>query len=131
MQTRQSMEEFMKPTTLAAPALFAALLSACSSSAPADTPAGSASANNACINTTEITKQTIVSDQEIRFELRNGEVWSNTLPRVCPGLKFEQGFSWTVSGNLVCSNQQSIRVKDEGTTCLLGAFTRLPEQPKS
>ncbi len=89
--------------------------------------ASSASINNSCINPTEITKQTIVSDQEIRFELRNGEEWVNQLPRACYGLKFQQGFSWDVRGTLVCSNQQTIHVKDDGTPCQLGEFTRLPK----
>lgn len=107
---------------------IAALLSACSSSAPADQ---SASIANSCIKPTEITKQAIVSDQEIQFTLRNGEVWSNKLAHTCPGLKFDQGFTWEVSGNLVCSNQQTIRVKDSGTPCQLGEFSKLPEPPKT
>jgi hypothetical protein len=111
---------------------LAGLLSACTSAdttaaAPATTV--SASIENSCINPTEIRRQEVLSDQEIRFELRNGEVWVNRLPRVCPGLKFQQGFSWDVRGTLVCSNQETIRVKDEGTTCLLGAFAKLPSEP--
>ena len=106
------------------------LLSACTSPAPATgAPVQSASIQDSCINPTDITKQTIVSDQEIRFELNNGEVWVNRLPRACPGLKFQQGFSWEVHGTLVCSSQESIRVKDEGTPCMLGEFARLPSAP--
>ncbi len=104
------------------------LLPACTSSTPSN---GSSNIARACINPSEITKQAIVSDQEIRFTLRNGEVWSNKLPHTCPGLKFDQGFTWEVSGNLVCSNQQTIRVKDSGTPCQLGEFSKAPEQPKS
>jgi hypothetical protein len=110
---------------------FAGLLSACTS---ADTSVASpaattqASIEDSCINPTEIAKQKVLSDQEIQFELRNGEVWINHLPRVCPGLKFQQGFSWEVRGTLVCSNQEMIRVKEEGTPCMLGEFRRLPPQ---
>lgn len=105
-------------------------LFACTSAAiTAEAPASSASIENSCINPTQISKQTIVSDQEIRFELRNGEVWVNRLPRACPGLKFQQGFSWEVRGTRVCSNQESIRVKDDGTPCMLGEFARLPSAP--
>jgi len=89
----------------------------------------SASIKNSCINPTEIRKQTIVSDQEIQFELNNGQVWVNRLPHACHGLKFQQGFSWEVRGTLVCSNQETIRVKDEGTPCMLGEFARLPSSP--
>jgi hypothetical protein len=109
--------------------VFASCLSACAApGSAAGAQASSASIENSCINPTEISKQTIVSDQEIRFELRNGEVWVNRLPRVCSGLKIQGGFSWEVTGTLVCSNQQTIRVKDEGTTCMLGEFARLPAE---
>lgn len=120
----------MKPATLLG-ALATACLAACSSSAPADTPAGATSIAKSCIRPTDIAKQDIVSDQEIRFTLRNGEIWSNKLPHACSGLKFEQGFSWEVSGNLVCSNMQTIHVQNAGTPCQLGEFTKLSEQPKT
>lgn len=79
-----------------------------------------------CINPTHIKKQEIVSDQEIRFTLNNDEVWVNTLPRKCPNLKFQGGFSWEVRGMQVCSNEQTIYVREDGTPCQLGAFTRVP-----
>lgn len=96
-------------------------LSACT-----QTPAAGAAANNSCINPTRIQKQTIVSDQEIRFELNNGEVWVNKLPNTCSGLKSEGGFSWKVHGTQVCSNQEIIEVLNRGTTCMLGEFTQVP-----
>ena len=99
------------------------LLAACSSATGAT--ANSASIENSCINPTEITKQTIVSDQEIQFELRNGETWVNKLPRACFGLKLQGGFSWDVHGTQVCSNQETIKVLNDGTTCQLGAFSRV------
>jgi len=78
-----------------------------------------------CINPTRIQKQEIVSDQEIRFTLANGEVWVNTLPRKCPNLKFQGGFTWEVRGMQVCSNEQIIHVREDGTPCQLGEFARL------
>lgn len=124
----------MKTTirTGATATLLVGLLAACTSADPtAGAPANTnqASIEGSCINPTEIIRQEIISDQEIRFELRNGEVWVNRLPRVCPGLRSQQGFSWDVRGTLVCSNQQRITVKDEGTPCMLGAFARLPSEP--
>ena len=105
-----------------------ATLAACSSSEPAAAGAQqSASIANSCINPIDIRSQDIVSDKEIRFEMRNGEVWVNTLPRQCPNLKFQGGFTWDIRGGMVCSNQQTIFVKDHGTPCQLGAFTRLPK----
>ena len=80
---------------------------------------------DSCINPTKITKQTIVSDQEIQFELGNGETWVNKLPRACPGLKLSGGFSWEVHGTLVCSNQERITVKETGTLCGIGEFSRV------
>lgn len=103
-------------------------LVACSSSEPAaGTERQSAGISNACIRPTDIQRQDIVSDEEIRFEMRNGDVWVNKLPRKCPSLKFQGGFTWDVRGMMVCSNEQTIYVKDDGTPCQLGAFTRLPK----
>jgi hypothetical protein len=111
-------------------AAITGFLAACTSADTTPGPTASAtSIENSCINPTEITKQKVVSDQEIQFELRNGEVWVNRLPRTCPGLKFQQGFSWEVRGTLACSNQEMIRVKDDGTPCMLGEFARLPSAP--
>lgn len=103
-------------------------LAACSSSEPA--VSGEQQASNgvkACIRPTDITHQDIISDDEIRFEMRNGDKWANKLPRKCPSLKFQGGFTWDVRGMVVCSNEQTIYVKDDGTPCQLGAFTRLPK----
>lgn len=103
-------------------------LAACSSSEPgASGGQPTASLANSCINPTNIAKQDIVSDEEIRFEMRNGDVWVNKLPRQCPSLKFQGGFTWDVRGMTVCSNQQTIYVNDVGTPCQLGVFTRLPK----
>jgi|SRR5690349_13474831 hypothetical protein len=115
----------------AAVALMTFIPACTSADSTASAPAGSqrASIQNSCINPTEITKQKVISDTEIQFELRNGEVWVNRLPRVCSGLKLQQGFSWDVRGTLVCSNQEMIRVKDDNTPCMLGEFARLPSSP--
>jgi len=80
---------------------------------------------DSCINPTRIKEQKILSDQEIQFTLNNGEVWLNRLPRACPSLKFQGGFTWQVRGTQVCSNQETIYVKDDGTPCQLGVFTRV------
>lgn len=102
-------------------------LSACSSSEPTAGDQQSASIANSCINTANITRQDIVSDEEISFEMRNGDVWVNKLPRKCPSLKIQGGFTWDVRGMMVCSNEQTIYVINDGTPCQLGAFTRLPK----
>lgn len=122
----------MKPTFLIVTAAIALAggLSACTSPAdPSGAPAASASIQDSCINPTRIQHQKIISDQEIQFTLAGGEVWVNKLPRICPGLKFEQGFAWSVTGGMVCSNQQTIIVNNTGTFCQLGEFSRVPAAP--
>ena len=112
---------------IATTALALIAATACTSPGGAESTAGTqAAASNACINPTRIQKQTIVSDQEIRFELSNGETWVNKLPRVCHNLKFQGGFTWEVFGTQVCSNQQTIYVREDGTPCQLGVFTLVP-----
>ena len=95
----------------------------CTSAGGADT--AQVSQADSCINPTRIKEQKILSDQEIQFTLNNGEVWVNRLPRACPSLKFQGGFTWQVRGTQVCSNEETIYVKDDGTPCQLGAFTRV------
>jgi hypothetical protein len=103
---------------------LAGFLSGCTSASTVNASTGQASLAGACIDPRDISKQTIVSDQEIRFELRNGDTWTNTMPRACPGLKLSGGFSWEVTGTQVCSNKERIVVKETGTPCLLGEFSK-------
>ncbi len=84
---------------------------------------------DSCINPTQIEKQQIVSNSEIRFTMRNGDVWVNTLTSACPGLKIDQGFTWEVRGTLVCSNEQTI-YSQSGAPCQLGEFSRAPAAEK-
>lgn len=115
----------MKPAFQTAAVTLAAATCLISCTSPA-APAGQASIQNSCINPTEIAKQTILSDEEIRFEMRNGDVFVNRMSPACPGLKFEGGYTWQVRGTLVCGKQQTIEVLNAGNTCMLGAFTREP-----
>jgi hypothetical protein len=123
----------MKLNLLMASAAMAlvSLLPACTSpAASTETTAKPVSIQNSCINPTRIREQKVVSDQEIQFTLAGGEVWTNRLTRACSGLKSQGGFSWDVSGTLVCSNTQTIYVLDWGTPCQLGEFTHMPPAPK-
>lgn len=105
--------------------VLAASLAACSTPTGAG-GAASASIADSCINPTRIKEQKILSDREIQFTLNDGGVWLNTLPRACPSLKIQGGFTWDVRGMQVCSNQQTIYVREDGTQCQLGAFTHVP-----
>ncbi|HEV7693794.1 MAG TPA: hypothetical protein VGO52_23370 [Hyphomonadaceae bacterium] len=93
-------------------------------SAETSAQASTGGIQGSCINPVDIKTQKIVSDQEIQFEMKNGDTWTNKLANSCFGLKLEGGFSWEVQGSLVCSNQQRITVQNTGTPCLLGAFTK-------
>jgi hypothetical protein len=115
---RNAMNTYLNATLLAA---ALAVSAGCTSTA-------STSQADSCINPTHIAKQEIVSNEEIRFTLNDGEVWVNTLPRSCPGLRSQGGFTWEVTGTQVCSNQQRITVLNEGTPCQLGTFMRQPVQ---
>jgi len=124
------MEEIMFTARNISAAMLLGLLTACSSAEqPVSPESATASGSNICINTSLIANQTIVSDEEIRFEMRNGDVWANKLPRKCPGLKFQGSFAWDVSGGTVCSNLQTIHVLNHGPSCQIGAFTKLPPAP--
>jgi hypothetical protein len=94
--------------------------------AAAQTPglAANPDAERICLDVSQIRSRSAVSDQEIRFQMRNGEVWVNTLKRECPGLRFENAFAWDVSGGEVCSNTETIYVLNRGTPCQLGEFRR-------
>ena len=82
-----------------------------------------------CFSPRDIDSTKPISDREIVFRMKNGKMWLNTLKANCPGLKFEDGFSWTIRGDTVCENMQTITVLRRGNSCLLGAFT--PYTPPS
>ena len=109
---------------------LAAALSACTSPAPAPGAAATLTSRaDSCINPQQIKKQTILSDQDIRFEMNNGDIWVNHMDHRCPGLRSERGFAWDLQGNSVCSNLQIIHVLNDGGTCSLGEFKKQPPAP--
>jgi hypothetical protein len=110
---------------IAAAVGLASSLSACTSPALlAD--AASASNTNTCIYSNQIKKRKILGDQDIQFEMSNGDIWVNHLAHRCSGLRSDQGFSWDLHGMTVCSNQQTIYLLEDGTACQLGEFKKQP-----
>ena len=107
---------------------LAIAVSACTSP-PTTTSSATASAAKACINTQQIKKQSVLTDQDIQFEMNNGDVWVNHLPNKCSGLKMQGGFAWTLHNATACSNQEIIHVLNDGTTCAIGEFTK--QAPKT
>lgn len=112
--------------TLGAAIAVLAVLPACTSQSPSDTASTLTARADSCINPLQIKKQKILGDQDIQFEMNNGDIWVNHLTHRCPGLQSEQGFAWDLHGNSVCSNQQIIHVLNDGTSCSLGVFTKQP-----
>ena len=109
----------MKPILYAS--VLACLLAAPASAQPAsDTPAP---AGNVCIDTMRIDHTTVPDSRTILFHMRDGKIWKNTLRQSCSGLKF-YGFSYSPTPpHQLCSNMETIRVIQQGTVCMLGAFT--------
>lgn len=109
----------------AALALLTAL-PACTSQATGMSGGGAtvASTGKVCLNTLQIRKQSVLTDQDIQFEMNNGDVWVNHLKTRCSGLKSQGGFAWNVHNATVCSNQEIIHVLDDGPSCAIGEFTK-------
>jgi hypothetical protein len=80
-------------------------------------------ANHVCLDAGHIDHTVVVDGQTILFYMRGGKVWKNTLRRECPSLKFERAFSEDITGDVICSNAQMIRVLQTGAVCALGPFT--------
>lgn len=84
-----------------------------------------------CISARDIDHTSVLSDNEILYVMKNGNIWKNTLRKSCPGLGFERAFSQTIVADGICSNRQMITVINRGTPCFLGAFTPYTPPPKS
>jgi hypothetical protein len=82
-----------------------------------------------CIPIVSIDHTEVVDDRTILFHMRDKTVYRNVLPAKCPGLKFEDGFSYTTSIPELCSTVEIIRVLRRGTSCGLGAFEKLEPAP--
>lgn len=111
---------------------LALAVSACTSQPTTTTTANGATISGTgrvCLNTLHIKKQGVLSDQDIKFEMNNGDVWVNHLPRACTGLRSQGGFAWDVHNATVCSNQEIIHVLNDGPSCSIGEFTK--QAPKT
>ena len=116
--------------TLAAPAATALLLSC----APAQRdeadrralaearPAGEAVD---CIQTSRISHTKVRDSRTVDFHMRGGRVYRSTLPNECPGLAFEESFTYRTSIGRLCSVDH-ITVNSgtgiNGPSCALGEF---------
>ena len=89
-----------------------------------------------CITRSSIRSTDVIDDQTIDFRMRNGDIYRNHLPSKCPGLGFEEAFSYKTSTNQLC-NVDIIRVLDDTAgrldtraACGLGKFQQIEKIPK-
>lgn len=81
-----------------------------------------------CVSLRNIRSTNVVDSSTIDFRMTNGKIYRNSLPNSCPGLKFENRFSYRTSLSQLC-NVDIIRVLndfggrlEEGAGCGLGKF---------
>lgn len=117
---------------LAVSLLAATLLYSTSLSAAEEESAASAKPEGAenCVSLQSIKKTRIVDDQTIIFYMRGGDIFVNSLPRRCPGLKRAGSYSYATSLSRLC-NTDIIRVLETfgsafprpAAACGLGFFS--------
>jgi hypothetical protein len=81
-----------------------------------------------CVTISQIRSTKVVDNSTIDFRMAGGKTYRNALPQSCPGLKFEDRFSYRTSLNQLCSvdivrvlHDQGGRLY-EGAGCGLGKF---------
>jgi hypothetical protein len=81
-----------------------------------------------CVTISQIRSTKVVDSSTIDFRMVGGKTYRNALPQSCPGLKFEDRFSYRTSLNQLCSvdivrvlHDQGGRLY-EGAGCGLGKF---------
>ncbi len=86
-----------------------------------------------CVSLTRIRSTNVVDNSTIDFKMVGGKTYRNSLPNSCPGLKFEDKFSYKTSLSQLCS-VDIVRVLhdfggrlSEGAGCGLGKFQPVEE----
>jgi hypothetical protein len=81
-----------------------------------------------CVSLNQIRSTHVVDNSTIDFKMAGGKTYRNSLPHSCPGLKFEDRFSYRTSLSQLC-NVDIVRVLHdyggrltEGAGCGLGKF---------
>ena len=81
-----------------------------------------------CLTLTSISHTRVRDDRTIDFVLRDGRVFRYRLRNQCPGLGFEESFSYETSLPRLCS-VDIIRIRNpsgiQGATCGLGTFQQV------
>jgi hypothetical protein len=81
-----------------------------------------------CVSIPQIRSTKVIDNSTIDFRMTGGKTYRNSLPQSCPGLKFEDRFSYRTSLSQLCS-VDIVRVLhnqggqlSEGAGCGLGKF---------
>ena len=86
-----------------------------------------------CVTLISIRDTKVRDDRTIDFFLRDGRVLRNHLPNRCPGLGFDESFSYSTSTGQLCS-VDTIRVHNasgiQGAACGLGMFQPVELPPR-
>lgn len=87
-----------------------------------------------CVQLNQVRSTTVRDDKNIDFEMRNGQVFRNTLPHSCPGLGFQRTFGYRNVTNQLCSVDTITVVQTgggptRGATCGLGQFVPMKPAP--
>ena len=98
-------------------------LAGCSDDEPAVANDSGPAGNGVCLQTAQIDHTEIVNDSAIVFFMKDGKAYMNAMRISCPSLQMEGGFAYENDVAEVCSNSQTIRVKNSGNFCELGQFT--------
>lgn len=56
-----------------------------------------------CVTISQIRSTKVIDNRNIDFRMAGGKTYRNTLSQSCPGLKFEERFSYKTSLNQLCS----------------------------
>jgi hypothetical protein len=89
-----------------------------------------------CITPSRLRSTHVRDDKTIDFEMINGDIYRNSLPFSCPGLGFEERFSYKLSTSQLCSVDiihvlQSFGAGlSEGAGCGLGKFQKMEKVKK-
>ncbi|WP_411290005.1 hypothetical protein [Sphingorhabdus sp.] len=88
-----------------------------------------------CVTISNIRSTKVIDNNIIDFRMAGGKTYRNALPQSCPGLKFEDRFSYRTSLNQLCSVDIVRVVHDyggqltEGAGCGLGKFQQVEKVP--
>ena len=81
-----------------------------------------------CVELARIDHTRVRDARTIDFHMRGRVVYRNRLPHECPGLAFEESFTYRTSLGRLCSVDTisvNSRTGIAGATCALGAFQRI------